>query len=450
MNIELCNWGHYPKIKTVFESLPLFDYDKYELTSFSSMIARGNGRCYGDSALNSNLVLSSLNLNKFVSFDAENGELVCLSGVLLSDIIDCFVPRGWFLPVTPGTKLITIGGAVASDVHGKNHHIAATFSQHVKWIDILTAENGVVRCSPKQNSDLFYATCGGQGLTGIILKVCIHLIKISSSLIKQISVKAPTLNAIMDAFEEYSYLPYSVAWIDCLKQGKNMGRSFFMGGDFAKIEELPKKKSRYPYELKHNLKLTVPFNFPNFALNPLSIKAFNSLYYFKAKNGTATSFQTIDTFFYPLDSINNWNRIYGKRGFLQYQFVLPKGAVLGIPKILERIARSSLGSFLAVLKLCGKQPLHEGNLSFPQEGYSLALDFPISNKLFPLLNELDRMVIDFGGRLYLAKDSRTNEVNFKEFYKNKVDEFLAIKSKWDPMDKFTSLQAKRVGLVLNK
>ncbi len=446
--MQLSNWGNYPKIETTMLSPATIEALCQEALASNSVLARGLGRCYGDSACNDTLVLSCLRLQHMLSFDDSSGVLVAEAGVSLAEIVDCFAPRGWFLPVTPGTKFVTLGGAIASDVHGKNHHVTGTFGQHVLWMDVLTAEKGIVRCSCEEHTDLFHATCGGQGLTGIVLRVALQLVRIPSVWIEQHTVKAKNLFEIMQAFEEYKHSPYSVAWIDCLQKGKHLGRSVLMYGDFLHRKALTGKHALNATALPKKAPLSVPFDFPSMALNSFSVRAFNALYYGKAPQGHAQSVVSYNTFFYPLDSIDMWNRIYGKRGFTQYQFVVPKeSAAEALQKILQKIAHSGQGSFLAVLKLFGKQQNPQGNISFPSEGYTLALDFPITKTLFPLLNELDAMVLDYGGRHYLTKDARMSATTLRRGYGEKLDEFLEIKHKWDPKVLFKSTQAQRLHLL---
>lgn len=445
--MQLTNWGNYPRIETVLHTPRSVEAAEKEIGSTPQLIARGMGRCYGDSSCHSSLVLSTLRLDKMLSFDAATGLLVSEAGVLLTDIVEAFVPRGWFLPVTPGTKLVTLGGAVASDVHGKNHHVAGTIGQHVAWLDVLSADKGLVRCSSDENADLFSATCGGHGLTGVIVRVALRLMPIPSAWIAQTTIKTACLKESMDAFEQHAHFPYSVAWIDCLKQGKSMGRSVLMCGDFATPDKLTEAQGARRFDYGRVQQLSVPFDFPSVALNTLSVRAFNALYYSKASAEITEKIIPCNKFFYPLDSIDRWNRIYGKRGFTQYQFVLPRQAAAeGLPRILERIARSGQGSFLAVLKLFGAQEHKRGNISFPAEGYTLALDFPITKSLFSLLDELDAVVLDFGGRHYLTKDARMAPATLRKGYGRLLDDFLEIKARWDPQIKFLSSQARRLGL----
>ena len=368
------------------------------IDSHQALITRGLGRCYGDSSL-SEVILSSLNYNHFLDFDKESGVLRCEAGISLAEILEAFVKRGFFLPVTPGTKFVTVGGAIASDVHGKNHHKEKSFGSHVIEIKLMLSDGSIVTCSKEKNSDLFFATIGGMGLTGIILEAIFKLKKIESSYIKQETIKAYNLEEIMEYFEQSQDYTYSVAWIDCLSSGKNLGRSILMRGEHALEYELATTNT---FSLKQKRKLNVPIDLPEFLLNPYSVRAFNELYFSKAKKGLSKSIIDYDTFFYPLDSIHNWNRIYGPKGFLQYQFVLPKqSSKEGLQVILTKIAQSNQGSFLAVLKLFGKQ---DSLISFPMEGYTLALDFPISKNVFELLDYLDAIVLDYQGRFYFTKD----------------------------------------------
>ncbi|QOY53435.1 FAD-binding oxidoreductase [Candidatus Sulfurimonas baltica] len=420
----------YPKIKnqkfSLRDTTTLCNYIKES----KEFIPFGNGRSYGDSAINEN-ILYVKPYNNFLHFDESAGVLTCQAGVLLSEILDSFVPRGWFLKVTPGTKLITVGGAIASDVHGKNHHIEGCFSECVEEFTIML-EDGTIK-SVKKGDELFLATCGGMGLTGVILEAKISLKKINSKFINQTTIKTKNLKETFEAFESNKNLPYSVAWIDCLAQGENIGKCLLMVGDFADDGNL---------EYKSKKKLSIPFNFPSFALNTLSVKAFNWLYYAKAPDGVSKQKVDIDTFFYPLDAIGNWNRIYGKNGFTQYQFILPKESSFeGLSEILREISTSGKGSFLAVLKLYGKA--NENYLSFPIEGYSLALDFKIEDGLFELLNKLDEIVVKYSGKIYLTKDVRVSKETFEQGYPQ-IDKFREFRKENNMDSKFNSLQSKRV------
>lgn len=432
--MSLNSWGMYPKIENrVFK----FSSEK-SLESIikenESLIAYGNGRSYGDSALSKNII-EVKPYNYFMAFDENSGLLHVQAGVLLSEILESFVPRGWFLKVTPGTKLITIGGAIASDVHGKNHHVEGCFSECVESFKIMLADGEVVECSKDQRADLFNATCGGMGLTGVIVEAKIYLKKINSKYISQTTIKTKNLKETFDAFEEYSSSPYSVAWIDCLAKDNEIGKCLLMVGDFKDDGDLSYQKKS---------KISIPFNFPSFALNNYTVRAFNWLYYGKVRQRITTQKVDIDTFFYPLDAIENWNRIYGKGGFTQYQCILPKEmSYEGLKEVLRTISDSGKGSFLAVLKLYGKE--NENYLSFPIEGYSLALDFKIEDGLFELLEELDKIVLKYKGRIYLTKDVNVKKETFEQGYPH-IEKFRAFRKENKMDEKFQSLQSKRVGV----
>jgi FAD/FMN-containing dehydrogenase len=437
MKKTITNWNNYPVVEAKEIS---FDYQQ-ELSAklHTPSIPHGNGRCYGDASLYTDVV-NTLRYDKVLAFDEVNGIITCQSGILLSDLLQVIVPRGWFLPVTPGTKFITIGGAVASDVHGKNHHVDGSFSRHVVSMSILTGTGVTISCSANTNSDLFWATCGGMGLTGIILDVKFRLKRIHTAYIRQKQIKAKNLDEVMGLFEENSAYTYSVAWIDCLKEGKGFGRSILMVGEHASTDEVNAEKKLVP---KEKALLTVPFYFPSFALNGFSVKVFNALYYAKNYKRVMESVVHYDGYYYPLDSILSWNKIYGKKGFVQYQFVLPlEASKEGLINILQRINKMGLGSFLAVLKLFGEQ---DDLISFPMKGYTLALDFPIRPGLFPFLDELDKIVADYGGRIYLSKDARMkHEIFWKTYPYAKA--FQQIIQKYDPENRFVSSMSQRLML----
>jgi decaprenylphospho-beta-D-ribofuranose 2-oxidase len=428
------SWGKYPRIackKHLFESKSAL---KVLLNHESELIPCGNRRSYGDSALNNNIVDVRPH-DYFLDFDEETGLLHIQAGVLLADILETFVPRGWFPKVTPGTKLITVGGAIASDVHGKNHHNEGCFSDCLEEFTIMFPDGQIVTCSLNSYPGLFKATCGGMGLTGIILDAKIYLKKINSIHIEQITIKTRNLKETFDAFEKFRSKPYSVAWIDCLAKGSEIGKCLLMVGDFMDDGNLGYRTKKL---------INIPFNFPNFVINRLTIKAFNWLYYNKVKERVSKQKVTIDSFFYPLDAIGNWNNIYGKNGFTQYQFVLPiERSYEGLEEILKVISNSGKGSFLAVLKLFGKA--NDNYLSFPLEGYTLALDFKIESGLFDLLDEIDEIVIKYQGRIYLTKDVRVSKETFEKGYP-KIESFRQFRNQIPMGSKLQSLQSKRVGI----
>jgi decaprenylphospho-beta-D-ribofuranose 2-oxidase len=436
----LCGWGRYPRVdvrslraRGPAEALDVINQE-------DSLIPRGNGRAYGDPALNQRATLSMTPSDRLLAFDADSGVLAAEAGVLLADIIEVFLPRGWFVPVTPGTKFVTLGGMIAADVHGKNHHRAGSLASHLLGVDLALADGRVVRCSPGENQDLFAATCGGMGLTGVILSASLRLIPVETACIRQETRRAGGLAEAMEQFEQSHSWTYSAAWIDCLARGGRLGRSLLYLGEHAREAEVPSANAALKTSRKKAHR--VPVDFPALTFNRWSVSAFNELYYRRAKPGSA--FIDYDTYFYPLDSVLEWNRIYGRSGFLQYQCVIPKDAGrAGITVLLERIARAGLGSFLAVLKLFG--PGNDGMLSFPMEGYTLALDFPASPAVFSLLFELDAIVADHGGRLYLAKDARMGASMLALGYP-RLETFRALRRRIDPRGKFSSLLSQRLGL----
>lgn len=439
MKTQVTNWSNYPIRQADLVNIRTQE-EGVAIASKSFVIPRGLGRCYGDASL-AETIISTERFNHLLSFDESTGTLQCESGVSLKEILDVFVPRGWFLPVTPGTKYITVGGAVASDVHGKNHHSEGSFSRHVESLTIYTPAKGIVKCSKTELPDLFWATCGGMGLTGLILTVTFKLKRIDSAYIRQKQVKAANLDEILSLFEENKAYTYSMAWIDCLKSGRSFGRSILIVGEHAAVSDLPEKAKKAPLSLPKKLELTMPFNLPSFALNPLSIKAFNALYYGKNLKRVIENVAPYEGFFYPLDSILHWNRMYGKRGFLQYQFVLPLAVgKKGLTEILHRINKNGMGSFLAVLKQFGHQ---DDLISFPMEGYTLALDFPLQKGLFEFLDECDRIVLDYGGRLYLSKDSRMKPEILSKGY-SRYNEFISIVKEYNPSFTFKSDQSDRL------
>jgi hypothetical protein len=406
---KIANWGKFPVIETDVITTSDFDRLRKIIAESHTIIARGNGHSYGDNSLNKERIFSTLKLNKFISFDKQNGIFECESGVLLADVLDVVVPEGFFLPVTPGTKLITVGGSIGANVHGKNNHSEGCFCDYVLSFSIMVETGEIKTCSPSENSELFWNTVGGMGLTGIILTAKFTLKRIETAYIRQRVLKAKNLEEIFSYFETFKNWTYSVAWIDCLQRGKNTGRSILTIGEHATQAELPVKKANQPLRPKNKLKFVVPFDFPSFILNTLTVKAFNFFYYFKQVKKEIENITDYDAFFYPLDAINSWNRIYGKNGFIQYQFIIPVNfGKEGMSNVLKAIADSRQGSFLAVLKLykAGKEEAHN---SFPMDGYSLALDFKINKQLPALIKKLDDNVERYSGRIYLAKDAMSKK-----------------------------------------
>lgn len=373
-----------------------------EAVTQGPLIARGMGRAYGDAALAAR-VLDMLGMDRMIDFDESTGLLTAEAGVTLARIIEAFLPRGWFPLVTPGTKFVSLGGALAADVHGKNHHLDGSFRACVRWIDVMDGAGVVHRCSAQDNAELFHHTIGGMGLTGVILAAQIQLQPVESGWIAQTTIPAPTLESAIDVFEANLDARYSVAWIDCLATGAQRGRSLVMLGRHAVAADLPPGKRVAPLRLPARSGPTVPFTLPGFTLNRATVRAFNALYWWNGRRKPRQQIVDWDSYFYPLDAISQWNRIYGRAGFRQFQCALPLDqARAGLAAILDQIAQAGRGSFLAVLKRFGAQA---GPLSFPTEGYTLALDFTRSPADDALVARLHDLTVDHGGRFYLAKDS---------------------------------------------
>lgn len=436
----LSGWSRYPV--TTSNLMRPERYRELRSSNERPLIARGLGRSYGDASLNSDRpVLLMERINRFLSFDENTGIFRGEGGVSLEEILEFFVPRGWFLPVTPGTKFATLGGCVATDVHGKNHHVDGAFGKHVKGLELILADGSVRRCSPKSDPDLFWATVGGMGLTGIISEVSLQLIPIESAYVMVQHHVAPNLDAAFDILSKEDD-KYSVAWIDCLSTGADFGRSIVMSGHHAVLSELP-LKIKDPLHVKPRPKLSIPFNCPSSLMNKWTIKAFNALYY-RFQGSKKEAFVTdYDRYFYPLDSVSDWNRLYGKKGFLQYQFVVPmQTAKEALREILGELTRHQCASFLAVLKRFGKE--NEGFLSFPKEGYTLALDIPLNDpSLFAFLDQLDELVLKHKGRIYLAKDARMKAATFRAMYP-RLGQWQRIKNVIDPKNRFSSDLSRRL------
>ena len=430
--MKLSGWGNYPSSQSVLHRFDDVQALQSLVRESDVLIARGNGRSYGDSSIGPHVV-DVRRHDLFLGFDEITGVLHVQAGALLAEILDVFVPRGWFLAVTPGTKLITVGGAIASDVHGKNHHVAGCFSECVESFDLVTATGDTCCCSRSENKDLFHATCGGMGLTGVIVSAHVRLQRISSSRIMQTTIKLRDLDATLAAFEDHAKMTYSVAWIDCLAHGAALGRSILTAGDFADDGNF-----EYHVPAQHS----VPTWFPSGFVNRLSARAFNEMYFARVRKRESVRSVGIDGFFYPLDAIDNWNRVYGRRGFVQYQFVLPKReSQAGIEEILSAVSRSRPGSFLAVIKLCG--PGNDNPMSFPIEGYSVALDFKLVDGLFVHLDKLDELVLKYGGRIYLTKDSRAKREVIAAGYP-RLEQFRTLRKERGMDRKFSSLQSQRL------
>ena len=438
----ISGWGGYPIRKTNMV-YPTNIEQIQNIIKKSDLIARGNGRAYGDSSINEKNTISMKYFNHILSFDDSSGILVTESGVLLDDIIKTFLPKGWFPYVTPGSKFTSIGGLIAADVHGKNHHKEGSFRNFVDWFELINSQGEIKKCSKNENSELFEWTIGGMGLTGIIIKAAIRLRPIKTSWIKQKTLVAKNIYQTLDIFEKNMDATYSVAWVNSTSDKKNLGQSLIMLGEHASIEDTIKKNIQNPLKTNFNQYMKIPFYFPNWFLNKKFVKIFNYIYYLIGKTSSKEKLVNWDNYFYPLDSILEWNKIYGRKGFVQYQCVIPlHKSKEGLIELLREIERSKASSFLSVLKRFGKQ---DSKFSFPMEGYTLALDFPVNKKTFDLLDKLDEITLKYGGRFYLAKDARMKKEVFKKS-DTRIKEYTNFRNKNDCHKNFVSYQSSRLEL----
>ena len=445
---KLSGWGNYP-VERCHVTSP------HTLAALEEVVVRGEqenyiprglGRAYGDSALNQNRgVIDQLSRSRFLSFDEGRGELECEAGVSFADIMEWLLPRGWFAPTVPGSKYVTIGGAIAADVHGKNHHVDGSFGNFVLGLKLMVASGDVIDCSPTHNSEMFWATVGGMGLTGVIVSARLQLKKAASA---YCSVDFRRTRDLDQTFEFISETEadyrYSVAWIDCLNAGRGLGRSVLMLGNDAPVDDLPEPLRTRPLALPCRWIKTVPPYSTGLLLNRFSAKALNTIYY--ARHSDRRRLVSYDDFFFPLDSVLHWNRIYGRRGFVQYQALFPIATSRrGLIECLEKVVAAQSASFLAVLKSSG--PASDGVLSYLFPGHTLALELPnTGQQLARLTSELDDILLKHGGRLYLAKDAMTTRSAFAAMYP-RLGEFREIKSRIDPSNRFVSSQARRLGIV---
>lgn len=434
--IELSGWGRYlRRLSTV--TRPEHTSEAVPAPG-GHMIVRGQGRSYNAAAMSADgLVMLSERLDRVIAFDETTGLLRAEAGTTLAKVLEEFVPRGWFPPVTPGTKFVSLGGCVAADVHGKNHHRDGAFGAHVAELDIVLADGNRRQCSPQQDAELFWATIGGMGLTGIIREVSFRLRPIVTAYLVVEHRRASDLDELLTMLEDQSLDDhYSVAWIDCLARGRSLGRGILMRGHHAQVAAL-QGKVKDPLRLKSRRHFNLSFDLPSGLLNSLSGAAFNQFYYWSQGRHQTPFITDYESFFYPLDSLGNWNRVYGPRGFVQYQCVFPPAtARRGLRILLEELAHSRRASFLAVLKRFG--PEGEGLLSFPTEGYTLAIDLPVTNpELFTFLDRLDEIVMEHGGRVYLAKNPRLRPEIFRMMYP-RLPAWERIKAQVDPTNRFSS------------
>ncbi|MEO7069137.1 MAG: FAD-binding oxidoreductase, partial [Nostocoides sp.] len=407
------------------------------------VVVRGLGRSYGDAAQNGGgSVLDLTGRDRILDVDAETGVVVVEAGLSLDRLMRDLLPNGWFVPVTPGTRFVTVGGAIAADVHGKNHHVDGSFGSHVRSIDLLDAQGRIRRLSP--SDPLFWATVGGMGLTGVILRATVAMTRVETSSVIVDTLRCRDLDALMAAMGDDDRYPFSVAWVDCLARGDALGRSVLTRGRFALQSDLTPRRRREPLAFAPRSLATVPDLVPPHLLNRLTVAAFNEAWFRKAPGERRGEVQGIASFFHPLDGVAHWNRVYGARGFLQYQIVVPDGCEDVIRACVEAFSASGTASFLAVLKRLGEG--NAGHLSFPRRGWTLALDLPAgAGGLSPMLDHLDLLVVEAGGRSYLAKDSRMTPETVRAMYP-RLSQWQELRHDADPRGVFTSDLARRLHL----
>lgn len=455
----LSGWGRTAPSRARLISPETTEAAVLALRNTARVIPRGLGRSYGDAAqLGGAAVLDLTRLDRILGFDSGTGVVEVEAGASLDHLMRVLVPRGWFVPVTPGTRVVTIGGAIASDVHGKNHHHAGSFANHVLEITLMTGDGEIRVVRPsvpasdrgfeategtsagREPDDLFWATAGGMGLTGTILAAKIRMRPIRSSLIASTTERATDLEAVMSRLHEVDrFAPYTVAWLDCAARGRGFGRGLITHGDHADLEDDHRPDAlAFPPDRT----LSVPLEFPAWTLNRTTVAAFNTAWFHRASRKPRRELVTIPQFFHPLDGLGKWNRIYGRPGFIQYQFVVPDGQEAVIRRSITKITAAGGSSFLAVLKRFG--PGNRGHLSFPAPGWTLALDIPASLPgLGRVLDRLDDHVVSAGGRIYLSKDSRMRPGLVEAMYP-RLEEWESIRRMYDPDRKYTSDLARRL------
>jgi len=430
----LSGWGRLPMPGRELLS------ENLEAVTQGAVLSRGLGRSYGDSSLPANpsdKVVGTRLADRILAFDAKTGVIRAEAGLSLAELNRLFMPRDWFTPVTPGTKFVTLGGMVASDVHGKNHHQQGCFGAHVKQLRIRLADDNVVECSPHELEDLFYGTIGGMGLLGHILEVEFTMHPIASPWLWTESKRVHDIDEFLDALAEAAHQwPMTMGWIDCLSGGRTLGRGILMAGRWATPHEGPQRDPRARPEV------SLPVELPNWALNPATARAFNAAIYWRHWRQQHRGVMAPDGFFYPLDAILQWNKAYGSRGFTQYQCVLPRHAgAAAVREFMELLTKHGGASPLCVIKDCG--PQGKGVLSFPLEGTSIAVDMAVSPEVQNIVDRLNEFVIEVGGRIYLTKDRFTRAEHFRAM-EPRLPRFMELREKWDPNRRLRSAQSKRL------
>ncbi len=408
------------------------------------LIARGLGRSYNNAAqCAGGVVISTARLNRIIGLDPATGLVTCEAGVSLEQLMVAGLPAGWFVPVSPGTRQVTVGGAIAADVHGKNHHVAGSFARHVRSFDILLPGGELRTVTEDSDPELFWATAGGMGLTGLVVRAVIQLKRVATSRLRVDTVRTTDIDETMATLAEHDRaFGYTVAWSDSLARGTSLGRSVITSGDFAGPADLPRGAD--PFAFRPGARLGVPAWFPPGLINRYTVALANEAWYRKAPRSRQGELQSIGTFFHPLDGIRNWNRVYGPGGFRQYQYALPFGQEAAVRRSFELVSRARAASFVTVLKRFGEGD--PGFLSFPVPGWTLALDVPARTPgLAGLLGSLDRLVVEAGGRVYLAKDSRVPPDVLAEMYP-RLAEFRKLRAEFDPEGMLASDLSRRLGL----
>jgi FAD/FMN-containing dehydrogenase len=430
----LAGWGRLPEPGT-----EVLDEDLERLTE-RAVLSRGLGRSYGDSSLPATAtdkVANTRLANRILSFDPTTGVLRAEAGLSLVNLIRLMLPRGWFPPVVPGTKYVTLGGMVASDVHGKNHHVEGCFGAHVRALRIRLADNSIIECTPTEHADLFDGSIGGMGLLGHILEVEFALRRIPSQWIWMERERVHNIDAYLASLTRAaSAWPMTMGWIDCVHRGSSMGRGVLMAGRWATAAEAPETPPRVKGDK------VVPIELPNWAVNPLTVGLFNTAYYWSHLRPVVSKVVGPEPFFFPLDSLLEWNKGYGSRGFTQYQCVVPRAA--GAPAVrefMDRLTKLGGASPLCVIKDCG--PEGKGTLSFPLEGTSIAVDMPVTSDIQRIVDGLNEFLIPTGGRIYLTKDRFTRPEHFRAM-EPRLPAFEALREKWDPERRLRSAQSRRL------
>jgi decaprenylphospho-beta-D-ribofuranose 2-oxidase len=410
------------------------------------VIARGLGRSYNNAAqCDGGVVISTARLNRIIGLDTATGRAACEAGVSLEQLMVAGLPAGWFVPVSPGTRQVTVGGAIAADVHGKNHHAAGSFATHVESFDILLPGGDLRTVTPGSDPSLFWGTAGGMGLTGLIVRATVQLKRVATSRLRVDTVRTADIDETMAVLAEHDRAyGYTVAWSDSLARGASLGRSVITSGDFAGLADLPAADRADPFAFRPRARVGVPPGCPPGLINRYTVGLANGAWYRKAPVSRSGELQTIGKFFHPLDGIRNWNRVYGPGGFRQYQYVLPFGAEAAVRRSFEMVAEARAPSFVTVLKRFGQGD--PGPLSFPMPGWTLALDFPARTPgLAGVLGSLDRLVVEAGGRVYLAKDSRVPADVLAQMYP-RLPEFAKLRAEFDPAGILASDLSRRLGL----